>query len=59
MEIVMCFPVFKKTGSSYSLAGVFLDLNKAQAKCQELGEDYHWEPWPLDCLFEEGFTLFR
>lgn len=54
----MCFPVFQKTPTGYQLQGVFLDLNKAQAKCQELGEDYHWEPWPLDMMFDDAFNMF-
>lgn len=51
----MCFPVFKKTEKGYALQGVYLDLDKAQAKCVELGSEYHWEPWPLDIMFDEAF----
>jgi len=52
----MCFPVFEKTDTGYTLRGVFLDLDKAIEKCQALGPGHHWEPWPLDSLFEEAFA---
>ena len=52
----MCFPVFEKTEDGYKLKGVFLDLDKAIAKCQEMGSTFHWEPYPLDCLFDEAFN---
>ncbi len=58
MEIMMCYPVFMCTDDErrYVLVGVFLDLDLARARCEELGNNYHWEPWPVDCLFAETFN---